>query len=117
MYSLNSIKMENKSSFYARVYEIVKLVPAGRITTYGHIAKHLGTASSARMVGYAMNVSHSDSKIPAHRVVNRNGILTGKHHFDGVNLMQELLESEGIVVKNDKIVDFEKLLWDPMMEL
>ena len=111
------MKMENKLSFYARVYEIVKLVPAGRITTYGHIAKHLGTATSARMVGYAMNVSHSDSKIPAHRVVNRNGILTGKHHFDGINLMQELLESEGIVVKNDKIVDFEKLLWDPKMEL
>ena len=117
MYSLNSMKMENKLSFYARVYEIVKLVPVGRITTYGHIAKHRGTATSARMVGYAMNVSHSDSKIPAHRVVNRNGILTGKHHFDGINLMQELLESEGIVVKNDKIVDFEKLLWDPMMEL
>ena len=109
--------MENKSSFYSRVYEIVKLVPVGRITTYGYIAKYLGTASGARMVGYAMNVSHSDSEIPAHRVVNRNGILTGKHHFDGVNLMQELLESEGIVVKNDKIVDFEKILWDPMIEL
>lgn len=109
--------MENKLSFYARVYEIVKLVPTGRITTYGHIAKYLGVASSARVVGYAMNVSHSDSEIPAHRVVNRNGILTGKHHFDGINLMQELLESEGIIVKNDKIVDFEKLLWDPKIEL
>ncbi|MAV65828.1 MAG: MGMT family protein [Flavobacteriaceae bacterium] len=109
--------MENKSSFYSRVYEIVKLVPVGRITTYGHIAKYLGVATSARMVGYAMNVSHSNSEIPAHRVVNRNGILTGKHHFDGVNLMQELLESEGIVVKNDKIVDFEKIFWDPMIEL
>ena len=109
--------MENKSSFYSRVYEIVKLVPVGRITTYGHIAKYLGVATSARMVGYAMNVSHSNSEIPAHRVVNRNGILTGKHHFDGVNLMQELLESEGIVVKNDKIVDFEKIFWDPMTEL
>ena len=109
--------MENKSSFYSRVYEIVKLVPVGRITTYGHIAKYLGVATSARMVGYAMNVSHSNSEIPAHRVVNRNGILTGKHHFDGVNLMQELLESEGIVVKNDKILDFENILWDPMIEL
>tara|TARA_Y100000766_G_C18886381_1_gene596100 strand:+ start:1168 stop:1497 length:330 start_codon:yes stop_codon:yes gene_type:complete len=109
--------MENKLSFYARVYEIVKLVPTGRITTYGHIAKYLGVASSARVVGYAMNVSHSDSEIPAHRVVNRHGILTGKHHFDGINLMQELLESEGIIVKNDKIVDFEKLLWDPKIEL
>ena len=109
--------MENKLSFYARVYEIVKLVPAGRITTYGHIAKYLGVASSARVVGYAMNVSHSDSEIPAHRVVNRNGILTGKHHFDAINLMQELLESEGIIVKDDKIVDFEKLLWDPKIEL
>ena len=109
--------MENKSSFYSRVYEIVKLVPVGKITTYGCIAKYLGTATDARMVGYAMNVSHSDSEIPAHRVVNRNGVLTGKHHFDGVNLMQELLESEGILVKNDKIVDFEKILWDPMIEL
>ena len=109
--------MENKSSFYARVYEIVKLVPPGRITTYGPIAKHLGTATSARMVGYAMNVSHSDSKIPAHRVVNRNGILTGKHHFDGTNLMQQLLESEGVVVIDNQIQDFDKVFWDPTKEL
>ena len=109
--------MENKLSFYSRVYEIVKLVPAGRVTTYGHIAKFLGTAASARMVGYAMNVSHSDSEIPAHRVVNRNGKLTAKHQFDGKNLMQELQEREGNNVKDDKIVDFEKLLWDPMIEL
>lgn len=109
--------MKNKSSFYTKVYEIVKLVPVGRVTTYGHIAKYVGAATGARTVGYAMNVSHSDCEIPAHRVVNRNGILTGKHHFNGVNLMQELLESEGIDVKNDKIVDFEKILWDPMTEL
>ena len=105
--------MENKLSFYARVYEIVKLVPAGRITTYGHIAKFLGTASSARMVGYAMNGASEREDVPAHRVVNRKGVLTGKHHFAGTHLMQQLLESEGVKVKDDQIQDLNSVFWKP----
>ena len=108
--------MENKLSFYARVYEIVKLVPAGRVTTYGHIAKFLGIATSARMVGYAMNVSHSDSKIPAHRVVNRNGLLTGKHHFIN-NGLEDLLNKEGVKVENNKVINFNEVFWNPIKEL
>ena len=105
-------------SFFDNVYEVTKLVPYGRITTYGAIARYLGTARSARMVGWALNNSHTMPEfIPAHRVVNRNGLLSGKHHFGGQNVMRELLENEGIHVENDQIVDFEKLLWDPNKEL
>ncbi|MBN2350577.1 MAG: MGMT family protein [Bacteroidales bacterium] len=101
-------------SFFRKVYEVTKKIPYGRITTYGAIAKYLGTARSARMVGWALNNSHTLSDyIPAHRVVNRNGILTGKHHFGGSNVMKELLENEGIKVENDKIIDFNKLFWEP----
>lgn len=109
--------MSNNDTFFERVYAIARQIPAGRVTSYGAIAKALGTARSARMVGWAMNASHLMEDIPAHRVVNRNGVLTGKHHFDGTNLMQQLLESEGIVVKNNQIMDFEKVFWEPKQKV
>jgi methylated-DNA-protein-cysteine methyltransferase-like protein len=108
--------MENKAisdSFFERVYAIVRQIPYGRVTSYGAIAKALGTARSARMVGWAMNASHDLEDVPAHRVVNRKGLLTGKHHFEGTNLMQQLLENEGIKIKNNQIVDLEKYYWEP----
>jgi methylated-DNA-protein-cysteine methyltransferase-like protein len=104
-------------SFFNRVYEIVKQIPEGRVTSYGAIAKALGSGHSARMVGWAMNASHSQEGIPAHRVVNRNGQLTGKHHFPGTNLMQQLLENEGIEVIDDQIQNFEAVYWVPEMDL
>ena len=110
--------MENKDGFFSQVYEITKLIPYGRITSYGAIARYLGTAGSARMVGWALNNSHFlEDFIPAHRVVNRNGMLSGKHHFGGSNIMKDLLQSEGIKVENDQVLDFEKLFWDPNKEL
>jgi len=99
-------------SFFERVYEVVNKIPYGRVTSYGAIAKHLGAARSSRLVGYAMNASHSRN-VPAHRVVNRNGLLTGKHHFPGTHLMQQLLESEGVIVKNDQIQNFKEVYWEP----
>ncbi len=110
------IKKDN-DNFFERVYTIAKQIPYGKITSYGAIAKVLGTAKSARMVGWAMNASHNLEDVPAHRVVNRNGLLTGKHHFDGTNLMQQLLENEGIVVVDNQIVDFEKHFWQPEKQL
>lgn len=104
------------SSFFDKVYEVANLIPYGRVTSYGAIAKYLGAAKSARMVGYAMNGSHGKD-VPAHRVVNRKGLLTGKHHFEGTNLMQQLLESEGIKVAENQIQNFEKVFWDPSKEL
>jgi methylated-DNA-protein-cysteine methyltransferase-like protein len=105
-------------SFFEDVWEVVRLVPKGRVTSYGAIANYLGTKMSARMVGWAMNGSFKVTpKVPAHRVVNRNGMLSGKIHFATPTLMQELLEKEKIKVKNDVVVDFEKLFWDPMLEL
>lgn len=106
-----------EASFFDNVFEVAKLVPKGRVTSYGAIAAYIGMKRSARMVGYAMNASHNDKSIPAHRVVNRNGMLTGKHHFSGPDEMQKRLEKEGIKVKNDKIVNFEKHFWDPTVEL
>ena len=103
-------------SFFERVYEVARLIPYGRVTSYGAIAKYLGAAKSARMVGYAMNASHT-KEVPAHRVVNRKGLLTGKHHFDGTNLMQQLLENEGVVVIDNQIQNFDKHFWDPSKEL
>ena len=103
----------NNVSFFDKVYTIVRKIPHGKVTTYGLIARHLGTPKSARMVGYAMNSSHKFSDIPAHRVVNRNGLLTGKHHFFGSSLMQELLENEGVIVIDNKIKNFNDVLWDP----
>ena len=107
---------DNKN-FFKKVYEVAKLIPYGRVTSYGSIAKYLGAARSARMVGWAMNAAHNMEEIPAHRVVNKIGLLTGKHHFDGTNLMQQLLESEGIKVVDNQIIDFEKHFWDPFKEL
>ncbi len=105
-------------SFFEKVYEVVKRIPVGKVTSYGAIARYLGTAGSARMVGWAMNHSHSsDACIPAHRVVNRNGVLTGKHHFGSPAMMQQLLENEGIKVVDDRIVDFSLHFWDPSLEL
>ena len=105
--------MGKNDNFFEKVYEVARKIPYGRVTSYGAIAKYLGAARSARMVGWAMNASHYDDSVPAHRVVNRLGLLTGKHHFDGTNLMQQLLESEGVIIKDAKIVDFEDVFWDP----
>lgn len=108
----------SSNNFFSRVYEVVRLVPYGRVTSYGAIAKYLGAARSSRMVGWAMNNSHQETpEVPAHRVVNRNGILTGKHHFQGTNLMQQLLESEGVQVIDNQVVEFQKKFWDPALEL
>ena len=103
-------------SFFEKVYEVARKIPYGRVTSYGAIAKYLGASRSARMVGYAMNGSH-DKDVPAHRVVNRKGLLTGKHHFEGTNLMQQLLESEGIKVIENQIQNFDDLFWEPSKEL
>lgn len=107
----------DQSRFFSQVYDVVKLIPYGRVTSYGAIAKYLGAAKSARIVGYAMNASHNLPDVPAHRVVNRNGLLTGKHHFPGSNLMQQLLENEGITVIENQIQKFEQYFWDPAKEI
>ena len=109
--------MKDNDSFFEKVYKVVRLIPEGRVTSYGAIAKYMGTAKSSRMVGWAMNASHKDFTVPAHRVVNRNGLLTGKHHFGGTNLMQQLLENEGLLVKDNQIVNLEDYFWDPKREL
>ncbi len=105
------------TNFFDRVYAVVRQVPYGRVTSYGAIAKYLGAAGSARMVGWAMNTAPDLEDVPAHRVVNRNGVLTGKHHFPGTDLMQQLLESENIKILNDQVQDFKMLFWDPVLEL
>jgi methylated-DNA-protein-cysteine methyltransferase related protein len=102
-----------EENFFNKVYDLVRQIPEGKVTSYGAIAKALGTARSARMVGWAMNASHGLEDVPAHRVVNRKGILTGKHHFDGTNLMQQLLENEGIKIVDNQIIEFEKVFWEP----
>lgn len=107
---------KDSTDFFTKVYEVVRRIPYGRVTTYGAIAKALGAAKSARTVGYAMNASHSIDDVPAHRVVNRNGVLTGKHHFPGTHVMQQMLEAEGLKVENDQIIDFEKHLWIPEVQ-
>lgn len=108
---------KDKEGFFQDVYEVVKLIPPGRVTSYGAIANYLGTRGSARMVGWAMNASHGDPSVPAHRVVNRTGLLTGKHHFETPSMMQERLEAEGVEVKEDQIIDFDVHFWDPAQEL
>jgi methylated-DNA-protein-cysteine methyltransferase-like protein len=109
---------DQQDSFFDKVYAVVMKIPSGRVTSYGAIAEYLGTRGSARMVGWAMNSSHTQtSHIPAHRVVNRVGLLTGKHHFGGMKVMEQLLESEGITVVEDKIVKFDQVFWDPKKEL
>lgn len=109
--------MSLNPNFFSEVYEVVKLIPKGRVTSYGSIAKYLGLKSGARMVGWAMNASHANPNVPAHRVVNRIGMLTGKQHFPTLTEMQQKLESEGIIVENDKIINFNKAFWDPSKEL
>jgi len=107
----------SQDGFFERVYQIARCIPEGRVTTYGAIAKALGAAKSARMVGWAMNASHTQEDVPAHRVVNRIGVLSGKHHFDGTNLMQQLLENEGVKVVDLQVQDFKNVFWDPNIEL
>ncbi|MBC7693985.1 MAG: MGMT family protein [Burkholderiales bacterium] len=111
--------MKNKQSdFFEQVYQVVRLIPKGRVTSYGAIANYLGAKSSSRAVGYAMNAAHSQKEaVPAHRVLNRNGQLTGRHHFSTPFLMQELLEKEKIQIENDTVVNFIKHFWDPTDEL
>lgn len=110
--------MKEAVNFFDKCYAVARLIPYGRVTSYGAIANYLGAARSARMVGWAMNNSHNQKdEIPAHRVVNRKGILTGKHHFDGTNLMQQLLENEGVIVIDNQIQNFEKIFWNPSEEL
>lgn len=105
-------------TFYEQVYQVARLIPKGRVTSYGAIAAYLGTKGSSRMVGYAMNLAHTTfPPVPAHRVVNRQGLLTGKYHFGSPDLMQQLLENEGVIVENDRVVDFKRFFWDPSIEL
>lgn len=111
------MKTDEKKNFFENVYEVVRLIPEGRVTSYGAIAAYLGAKRSARMVGWAMISSHAQHGIPAHRVINRNGLLTGKHFFGAPDAMQKLLEAEGIVVVDDQVQDFDKLFWDPAKEL
>ena len=114
----NKFKQMKEPSFFEKVYQVVKLIPKGRVTSYGAIAEHLGSKGSARMVGWAMNKSLSfPENLPAHRVVNRKGMLTGKIHFGGTNTMQQLLESEGLVIEDNQIIDFEIVFWEPAKEL
>ena len=108
---------DDNEHFFERVYEVARQIPFGRVTSYGAIARYLGTARSARVVGWAMNQCHNRDDVPAHRVVNRVGLLTGKHHFEGSRLMQQLLENEGIAVKENQVVDFSPHFWDPSKEL
>ena len=106
------------NDFFQRIYEVVRSIPQGRVTSYGAIAGFLGSPQSSRMVGWAMNQSHTQSDyVPAHRVVNRNGLLTGKHFFGGPEVMKELLENEGAEIENDRIKNFKEMFWDPQKEL
>lgn len=104
-----------EDNFFNKVYEVVRIIPIGRVTSYGAIGKYLGSAKSARMVGWALNKCPND--VPAHRVINRNGLLTGKAHFNGINLMKQLLENEGIVVEENKVINLGNNFWDPSKEL
>jgi methylated-DNA-protein-cysteine methyltransferase related protein len=111
-------KKQNDNDFFNRVYEVTRMIPSGRVTSYGAIARFLGTGRSSRMVGWALNVCHNKSEfIPAHRVVNRNGLLTGKYHFGNSTTMQQLLENEGLIIEDDKVLNFRERFWDPSHEL
>ena len=115
---MNTPGFRGSDSFFENVYEVVRKIPFGRVTSYGAIAEYLGTRGSARMVGWALNASHTDSGfIPAHRVVNGNGLLTGKHHFGNSSTMRQLLENEGLIIENDLVLNFREKFWDPMKEL
>lgn len=109
--------MKNDTGFFEMVYEVVRLIPPGRVSSYGAIARYLGTAKSARMVGWAMNAAHGLPDVPAHRVLNRSGLLTGKQHFGAPTAMQELLEKEGVIVIENQVQNFSKIFWDPEKEL
>lgn len=110
--------VKTKNDFFEQVYQVARLIPKGRVTSYGAIAAYLGAKSSSRVVGYAMNAAGNQKpKVPAHRVLNRNGQLTGKHHFETPFQMQELLEKEKIKVENDTVINFKELFWDPTIEL
>jgi methylated-DNA-protein-cysteine methyltransferase-like protein len=109
--------MNNGDNFFEKVYGVARKIPYGKVTSYGAIATYLGAAKSARMVGWAMNACRGNSTIPAHRVVNKQGIITGKHHFSGINLMQQLLESEGIEITDNQIQNLENVFWNPSQEL
>lgn len=116
--SNNRVKNRIENDFFLRVYDVILRIPYGRITSYGAIARFLGSGRSARMVGWALNVCHSRAEfIPAHRVVNRNGLLTGKHHFGNSSTMKQLLENEGMIINDDQIINFEEKFWDPQKEL
>jgi methylated-DNA-protein-cysteine methyltransferase-like protein len=111
-------KKQDNKDFFSRVYEVTRVIPYGRITSYGAIARFLGSGKSARMVGWALNVSHyRPGFIPAHRVVNRNGLLTGKNYFGNSSTMQQLLENEGLIIENDRVINFREKFWDPASEL
>lgn len=111
-------KQKTENDFFSKVYEVAKLIPYGRVTSYGAIARYLGSGRSARMVGWALNVCHSRSGfVPAHRVVNRNGLLTGKHHFGNSSTMEQLLVNEGCIIEDNKIINFGEKFWDPITEL
>jgi len=110
--------MTTNNDFFQKTYDVVRKIPSGKVTNYGAIARYIGSPQASRMVGYAMNGSHSQSEfVPAHRVVNRIGMLTGKHYFGGPNTMQELLESEGAIIEDDRIINFKDIFWDPNIEL
>jgi len=111
-------KKQNDNDFFSKVYEVTRLIPSGRVTSYGAIARYLGTGRSARAVGWALNASHTGpGLIPAHRVLNRKGLLTGKRHFGNSSTMQQLLENEGLIVDDDRVLNFNEKFWDPSMEL
>ena len=116
--NIQKLKLSEQSKdFFLQVYEVVKLIPEGKVTSYGAIAKYLGATRSSRMVGWAMNAAHNKPEIPAHRVVNRNGLLTGKMHFSSPNEMEKRLKQEGVFVKEDQIIDFKNHFWNPIEEL
>jgi methylated-DNA-protein-cysteine methyltransferase-like protein len=115
--NLSLPRFKKEYSFFEDVYDVVRQIPKGRVTSYGAIAKYLGTAKSSRMVGYAMNAAHGLPDVPAQRVVNRNGLLTGKFHFGTPTRMQELLAQDGVAVVNDEVVKFKEVFWDPCIEL
>lgn len=115
---MNCEKEKKSNDFFFRVYEVTKLIPPGRITSYGAIARFLGSGRSARMVGWALNNCHNNQEfIPAHRVVNRKGLLTGKYHFGNSTTMEQLLQNEGIIIENDQIINFTEKFWDPLSEI
>jgi methylated-DNA-protein-cysteine methyltransferase related protein len=115
---MSHIKQQENKDFFSKVYEVTKLIPYGRITSYGAIARFLGSGGSARMVGWALNICHGNHIfIPAHRVVNRNGLLTGKHHFGNSTTMKQLLENEGLIIEDDQVINFREKFWDPVTEV